>query len=178
MHRMSTWTIVEWDRITEWNHTWALALVFGIVSVPWTYGFVAGHRLPLWPSFIASASFFATDGNLDGLVKSYSSNLAGICYAALTLGIVTGAGSTDVLLLSLVVGSFMFLASLHEFFPLFSFTPGGFIGYATLFGVNAANATAFGVSGIPGHILAAAVAMVIGALIGFLADQVSTMLAG
>jgi len=35
--------------------------------------------------------------------------------------------------LSVVVGAFMFLASLHEFVPLLSFTPGAFFGYATMF---------------------------------------------
>ncbi len=24
----------------EWNETWALAVVFGLASVPWTYAFV------------------------------------------------------------------------------------------------------------------------------------------
>ena len=42
----------------------------------------------------------------------------------------------------------MFLASLHGFVRLLSFTPGGFFGYATMFSVNA-GATAFGVTGLP-----------------------------
>jgi hypothetical protein len=79
--------------------------------------------------------------------------------------------------LSLTVGAFMFLASLHEFVPLLSFTPGGFFGYATMFSVHAAGATAFGVSGLAGETLAALASMLIGAAIGLgterLADATS-----
>ena len=44
-------------RISGWDQTWALALVFGLVSVPWTYAFVV-TGVPLWPSFI-----YSTDGH-------------------------------------------------------------------------------------------------------------------
>jgi len=58
---------VRWERVREWNDTWALAVVFGLASVPWTYAFVAGLRIPLWPSFIASATFYAAGDGIDGL---------------------------------------------------------------------------------------------------------------
>jgi hypothetical protein len=35
------------EGVTEWNDTWALAVVFGAASVPWTYAFVAGLQIPL-----------------------------------------------------------------------------------------------------------------------------------
>ena len=82
-----------------------------------------------------------------------------------------------VVALSVVVGVFMFLASLHEFVPLLSFTPGGFFGYATLFSVHAADATAFGITGLPGESLAAVVAVFIGAVIGLTTDEVSSLFA-
>ena len=47
----------------------------------------------------------------------------------------------------------MFIASLHEFVPLLSFTPGGFFGSATMFSVAAADATVFGIAGLPGETL-------------------------
>jgi hypothetical protein len=128
--------LVAWERVTEWNRTWALAVVFGLASVPWTHAFVAGLHIPLWPSFIASATFYAAGTGLDALVRGYASNAAGVVYAALTLA---------------VVGAFMFLASLHGFVSLLSFTPGGFFGYATMFSVYAAEATAFGIDGLPGE---------------------------
>lgn len=152
----------------------ALAVVFGAASVPWTYAFVAGLHIPLWPSFIASASFYAAGGGLDGLIRGYASNLAGILYAAATLVIVAALGGGP-LALSLVVGAFMLLASLHAVVPLLSFTPGGFFGYATMFGVDAAGATAFGVTGLPGETLAAVAAMLLGACIGLLTERVADL---
>lgn len=168
---------IVWDRITDWNETWALAVVFGLASVPWTYVFVAGLHVPLWPSFIASATFYAAGGDLRGLVRGYSSNVVGIVYAVLTLAVVDTYLGGGVVALSIVVGSFMFLASLHEFVPLLSFTPGGFFGYATMFSVHAANATAFGVAGLPGETVAAVLSMLLGAAIGFTTDAVSSTLA-
>jgi hypothetical protein len=53
------------------------------------------------------------------------------------------------------------------------FTPGGFFGYATMFGVHAAGATTFGVMGLFGETLAAMAAMFIGAAIGLLTERVS-----
>ena len=165
---------VPTDRLSEWNDVWALAVVFGLASVPWTYAFVGPLDVPLWPAFIASATFFAAGGGLQGLANGYASNLAGIVYAALTLAIVDGLLGGGLLALSVVVGAFMLLASLHEAVPVLSFTPGGFFGYATMFGVNAAEATAFGVAGLAGQTLAAVVSMLLGALIGFGADRAST----
>ncbi|WP_340098895.1 DUF1097 domain-containing protein [Salinibaculum salinum] len=162
---------------TEWNSVWALAVVFGLASVPWTYAFVAGLQIPLWPSFIASATFYATDDDgLVGLKRGYASNLAGIVYAAATLAIVEGVLGGGVVALSVVVGAFMFLASLHEFVPLLSFTPGGFFGYATMFSVNAAGETAVGVTGLPGETLAAVLSMLLGACIGLGTKQLSECL--
>lgn len=170
--------VVRWERVTEWNQTWSLAVVFGLASVPWTYGFVAGLDIPLWPSFIASATFYAAGDDVEALIRGYASNLAGIVYAAATLTIVAGMAENGVILLSLLVGVFMFLASLHEFVPLLSFTPGGFFGFATMFSVHAADATAFGVAGLSGETLAAVVSMLVGAVIGLATDELSSVFAG
>ena len=239
------------DRPSEWNETWALALAFGLASVPWTYAFVAGLHLPLWPSFVASASFFAAGGGLDGLVRGYFGNLAGIGYAVATI-LVTGAvgggpvalsfvvgafmllaslhafvaglhlplwpsfvasasffaagGGLDGLVrgyfgnlagigyavatilvtgavgggpvtLSFVVGAFMLLAGLHAFVPRLDFTPGAFFGYATMFGVHAAGAGAFGLTGLAGEGTAAVVAMLLGACIGLAVERTAGELA-
>lgn len=155
------------------GETWSLPAVFGLVSVPWTYAFVAVIGIPLWPSFIASGTYYAAGDGVNGFVRAYASNLAGIVYAAATLAVVNGA-SGGAIALSLVVGVFMFLASLHGFVPLLSFTPGGFFGYATMFSVHAADATALGVAGLPGETLAAVVSMLIGAAIGLATDGIAS----
>ncbi len=163
-------------RLGSWNDTWTLAVVFGVASIPWTYGFVAGLHIPLWPSFIASGTFYAAGSGLDALTRGYASNLAGILYAAATLAIVNSYFGGGAIALSIVVGVFMFLASLHEFVPILSFTPGGFFGYATMFSIYAADATAFGITGLPGETLAAIVSMLIGAVIGLTTDEVSSFI--
>ena len=164
------------DRPSEWNETWALALAFGLASVPWTYAFVAGRHLPLWPAFVASASFFAAGGGLDGLVRGYAANLAGIGYAWTTILVVGAVGGGPVVL-SFVVGAFMLLASLHAFVPRLDFTPGAFFGYATMFGVHAAGAGAWGPTGLAGEGTAAVVAMLIGACIGIAVERIAGELA-
>jgi hypothetical protein len=65
----------------------------------------------LWPSFIASGTFYAAGTGLDGLARGYASNLAGIVYAAATLAIVNTYFGGGVVALSIVVGVFMFLSS-------------------------------------------------------------------
>lgn len=167
---------VEWQRLRTWGEPWALAVVFGVASVPWTYGFVAGLDLPLWPAFIASATYFAAGHGPRALVRGYASNFIGAGYGAVTLALVDGYLGGGVLALSLVVGSFMLLASLHAAVPLLSFTPGGFLGYATLFGVHAADVSIYGIGDIRGAFVGTAVAMLIGAVIGLLADVISSVI--
>ncbi|PSQ00288.1 DUF1097 domain-containing protein [Halobacteriales archaeon QS_5_70_17] len=160
------------------NETLALAVVFGLASVPWTYAFVAELHVPLWPSFIASATFYAAGGGLGGLKRGYASNAAGVAYAAATLWIVDSLLGGGVVALSAVVGAFMFLASLHDYVPLLSFTPGGFFGYATMFSVHAAGATALGLGGLPGETVAALLSMLLGAAIGLATEAASARLGG
>lgn len=167
----------EIDRLAEWEETWALAIVFGLISIPWTYGFEVGLDLPLWPAFIASATYYAAGGGIDGLTRGYASNVAGIAYGTASLALVDAVFGGGVAALSLLVGAFMFLASLHAFVPLLSFTPGGFFGYATLFSVHAAGSTVLGIGGLTGETLAAVVAMGIGATIGWASDVASRRLA-
>lgn len=164
------------EQITQWNETWSLAVVFGLASVPWTYAFVAGFHFPLWPSFIASATVYAAGAGLDGFIRGYASNVAGIIYATATLAIVNSYLGGGVIALSIVVGIFMFLANLHEFVLPLSFTPGGFFGYAAMFGVHASDATVFGVGGLPGETLVTVLSMFIGAAIGLVIDETSSTL--
>ncbi|MFB6361789.1 MAG: DUF1097 domain-containing protein [Halobacteriales archaeon] len=158
------------------SETLSLAVVFGLVSVPWTYAFVAELSLPLWPSFIAAATFYAAGGGLEGWRTGLAGNLAGIFYAAVTIGLVEGTLSGGVLALSLVVGGFMFLASLHPFVPPLAFAPAAFFGFATLFGVHAGGEVAV-LAGLSGEVLAAAFAMVIGSAIGYGTENLSNRMA-
>jgi hypothetical protein len=154
-----------------------LAVVFGVASIPWTYGFVAGLEIPLWPSFVASATYYAAGEGTRAFLEGYANNLAGICYGAATLAVVDGYLGGGPTALAVVVGLFMFLASVHGAVPLLSFTPGGFLGYATMFSVHAAGATALGVPGLAGETLATVLSMFVGAAIGIGTDELASSLA-
>jgi hypothetical protein len=119
--------VVEWDRLRTWNRDLALAVVFGLASAPWTYGFVAALDMPLWPAFVGSATVFAVGDHPRSFRRALSSNLVGVAYAASTLAVVAAVGG-GVPVLSLTVGVFMFVASLHAFVPAVSYTPGLFSG--------------------------------------------------
>lgn len=160
-----------------WTETRALAVVFGVVSVPWTYAFVAVIHLPLWPSFVAAATGFAAGGGRRGFTLGLAGNLAGVVYAMATLALVHGYLGGGPVALALLVGAFMFLASLHPSIQPVSFAPAAFFGYAALFGVHAAGATALDVGGLPGEALATAIPMAVGSAIGFAADGMSRALA-
>ncbi len=159
-------------RVPERTETLSLAIVFGLASVPWTYGFVAGLA-----GRRSSLTFYAAGGGLEGLRRGYFGNLVGVFYAAATIGFVGGTLGGGALALSLVVGAFMFLASLHEFVDPLSFAPAGFFGYATLFGLHDAGAEVL-LTGLGGEVVAAAVAMLVGAAIGFGTELASDRLAG
>lgn len=151
-----------------------LAVVFGVASIPWTYGFVAGLDIPLWPSFVASATYYAAGEGTRAFLEAYASNFAGIVYGAATLAVVDWYLGGGPVALALVVGAFMFLASVHGAVPPLSFTPGGFLGYATMFSVHAAGATALGVPGLAGETLATVLSMFVGAAIGIGTDGLAT----
>jgi hypothetical protein len=164
--------------LTTWNEDWALAVLFGVVSVPWVLGFAAVDGLPLWPSFLASGTVFAAGAAADpragdtptGLagrppVQALASNLVGIGYAAASLAIAEWFGGNGVVL-ALAVGGFMLLVGLHAFVPLLAFRPGAVVGFAALFSVAAGGAALFGLSGFAGAAVATAVSMVVGWGIG------------
>lgn len=150
------------------ERVYAMATAFGLLSVPWTLGFEQVAGLPLWPSFIASASVFAAGGGPRGLAGSLANNALGALYAAATLMLVAALGA-GALGLSLAVGAGMFLASLHALVGPLSFTPAVFLGYAALFGVDAGGYQ-LGLAGVGGELVATLAAMAIGAGLALVAE--------
>lgn len=153
--------------------TYAMAIAFGLLSVPWTFGFAQVAGLPLWPSFVASASVFAAGGGPRGFGRSLANNALGAGYAAATLLLVAAIGAGP-LGMSLAVGVGMLLASLHALVPMLSFTPAVFLGYAALFGVHAGGFS-LALTGVAGELVATVVAMAIGAGLGLLAERLAEL---
>ncbi len=144
-----------------------LAGLFGLVSIPWTYGFETPLNLPLWPAFIASATYFAVGARRQRFLVTCASTMVGAVYGAATLWIAHDLLAGGLFTLSLTVGLAMALASLHAYLPVLSFVPGAFFGYATLFSVHAAGATFPGLAGLQAETVATLAAMLIGVLIAW-----------
>lgn len=149
----------------------ALAVVFGVVSIPWTYGFLR-WEIPLWPSFIGSATYYASTRGASGLGRTVLAASLGIAYAATTLAV---AGDAAILVLSVAVGVGMLVASLHPLVSVLAHGPAAFMGYAALFSVDAASATVFGLTGLGGVTAATTVSFVVGSVIGLFTEYVAGM---
>ena len=70
--------------------------MFGLASVRRTHGFVAGLDVPLWPSFVASATVYAVDPA--GASAFGVGGLAGATLAAavgMAIGALIGVGTAE-----------------------------------------------------------------------------------
>ncbi|MBS1691552.1 MAG: DUF1097 domain-containing protein [Actinobacteria bacterium] len=93
--------------------------------------------VPIWVVFIAWACFFAAGGGGQGARSTLVMGAAGIISATLTL--IAGAalgGSVWAVAACCIVGAGALVAIGH--FPLLSFTPAGFLGFASTAGTIAA----------------------------------------
>ena len=63
----------------------ALALSIGILIAGWTYVALGPGALPVWAGIVAWGCFFAAGGKTEGLMKTIASNLSGVLWAFLAL---------------------------------------------------------------------------------------------
>jgi hypothetical protein len=142
----------------------ALALSIGILIAGWTYVALGPGALPVWAGIVAWGCFFAAGGKTDGLIKTIVANLSGVLWAFLALTAWNQFGG-GVPVLSLLVGLAAVCMVLQAKIPTLGFIPGAFLGAATAVSV---------VVGANGSWAKTCVALVIGAVLGY----VSEMLAG
>lgn len=142
----------------------ALALSIGILIAGWTYVALGPGALPVWAGIVAWGCFFAAGGKTDGLIKTIVANLSGVLWAFLALTAWNQLGG-GVPVLSLLVGLAAVCMVLQAKIPTLGFIPGAFLGAATAVSV---------VVGANGSWAKTCVALVIGAVLGY----VSEMLAG
>ncbi|MFG1318059.1 DUF1097 domain-containing protein [Xanthobacter autotrophicus] len=155
----------------------AAMVSLGVLGAVDTYLTATILPVPVWVTFIAWASFFSCGGGQNGLVKSVASNWTGILIASLTLLIVE-AGPAHPAFAAVLVGlgtSAMILASAIR---LFDFPPAIVFGFASLVGTGAATGTSItGTTGLAHPTLVAMVAMLVGALFGFVSERGTQLLA-
>jgi hypothetical protein len=143
----------------------ALALSIGVLIAVWTYIAVGPAALPVWAGIVAWGCFFAAGGKTEGLTKTIASNLSGVFWAFVALKVFTLYGSSNNLVLAVLVGVIALAMVLQSRIGLLSFIPGAFIGAATTVGVVvAAN----------GDYTKTIIALVAGAIFGYVSELVAT----
>ena len=141
----------------------ALGLAIGVLIAGWTYVAIGVAALPVWAGIVAWGCFFAAGGKTEGLLKTIASTLSGVFWAALALYVWNTAGQ-GVPLLSLLVGVAAFAMVMQAKVPALSFIPGAFLGAATAVSV---------VVGANGTYLNTNIALVAGALLGYLSEMLA-----
>lgn len=141
----------------------ALGLAIGILIAGWTYVAVGVAALPVWVGIIAWGCFFAAGGKTEGLMKTIATNLSGVLWAFLALYVWNMAGQ-GVPVLSLLVGIAAFIMVLQAKIPTLAFIPGAFLGAA---------ATVSVVVGASGTYLNTIIALVAGAVLGYLSEMLA-----
>ena len=146
----------------------ALGLSIGVLLVVWTYVALGVAALPVWVGIIAWAAFFAAGGKTEGLTKTLVATLSGVFWAFVALWAHGRFGGDNVLILSLLVGVVGFAMVVQAKVPALSFIPGAFLGAAAAVSV---------VVGAQGTWLKTIIALVAGALLGFVSEALAGMLA-
>jgi hypothetical protein len=146
----------------------ALALSIGILIAGWTYIALGPGALPVWAGIVAWGCFFAAGGKTEGLMKTVASNLSGVLWAFLALTAWNSFGG-GVPVLSILVGVAAFAMVLQAKIPTLAFIPGAFLGAATAVSV---------VVGANGSWTRTIIALVIGAVLGYVSEMVAGALTG
>jgi hypothetical protein len=145
----------------------ALALSIGVLIAGWTYVALGPAALPVWAGIVAWGTFFAAGGKTTGLTKTIASNLSGVFWAFVSLKLSSTLGGT-LPVLSALVGVVAFAMVLQSKVAVLSFIPGAFLGAATAVSV---------VVGTSGTYTKTIVALVAGAVLGFLSELIAGKIA-
>jgi hypothetical protein len=144
----------------------ALGISIGVLIAGWTYVALGPGALPVWAGIVAWGCFFAAGGKTTGLTKTIASNLSGVLWAFLALQAATRLGGGTAVL-SACVGVAALIMVLQAKLPALSFIPGAFLGAATAVSV---------VVGANGTWTKTIIALVAGAVLGYVSEMVAGML--
>ena len=145
----------------------ALGLSIGVLIAGWTYVALGPAALPVWAGIVAWGTFFAAGGKTAGLQKTIASNLSGVLWAFVALALSARLGG-GLPVLSALVGVIAFAMVLQSKLPPLAFIPGAFLGAATAVSV---------VVGASGTYLNTVIALVAGAVLGFLSEMLAGKMA-
>jgi hypothetical protein len=138
----------------------ALGISIGVLAGIW--GEASGPLgLITWVAFVAWASFYAAGGKAKGLLKAVASNLSGVVWGVVIVFLSGLFGIPFSLGIALVIGAFMMCVQAH--WSVLSFIPGAFAGCAVYFGTGT-------------DWKGAAIALVIGAVLGYVSEIIGVAL--
>jgi uncharacterized protein DUF1097 len=147
----------------------ALGISIGVLIAGWTYVALGPGALPVWAGIVAWGCFFAAGGKMTGLTKTIASNLSGVLWAFLALQAATRFGGGSTVAISVAVGVIALIMVLQSKISALSFIPGAFLGAATAVSV---------VVGANGTWTKTIIALVVGAVLGYLSEMLAGMMAG
>jgi len=146
----------------------ALAVSIGVLIALWVkFGGMIGVAIAVPAGIVAWACFYAAGGKTQGLQKAIASNVSGVIWVLLANLVISGAGLQSVAWI--VIGIVAFLIVMQSKVPALSFIPGGFCGAA----VTAASGAGTDIKAN----LMVAVALIVGAALGYLSEMVGGMIA-
>lgn len=154
----------------------ASALVIGVLAVLSCLLTAYVIAVPVWVVFVGWAAFFAAGGGASGLAKSLLMLLVGVIVAVLVLIVVQPfGGSAWSVAVAVGVGAAILVAL--SAVKVFAFTPAGFLGFASTFGVLAAgHGGAFDPVSFTHPIVQVVIALILGVLFGLASGVLSTAL--
>ncbi len=145
----------------------ALGLSIGVLIAGWTYVALGPGALPVWAGIVAWGCFFAAGGKTTGLAKTLASNLSGVLWAFLALQAATRFGGGSTVAVPVAVGVAALIMVLQAKISALSFIPGSFLGAATAVSV---------VVGANGTWTKTIIALVAGAVLGYVSEMVAGMM--
>ncbi len=150
------------------NASTARALLVGLLVAVWVWvSQVARLNLSPWAPLVALGCYFAAGGGVSGLQKAMFGTVSGVVWVLVTEAVLVAIGGTRIVA-ALIWGAMACAIMFQARVPFLSFTAGAFAGAGVALGlrVNTVN------EGIR-----AAVALALGAVLGFLAERVAGAIA-
>jgi len=151
------------------NASTARALFVGLLVALWVWLRGMAHlNLSVWAPLAALGCYFAAGGGVPGLQKTLFGTISGVVWVLAADAVRVAIGGTSIVA-ALIVGLMVVGIMLQAGVPFLSFTAGALVGagVASGLGVNTVN-----------EAIRAAIALAIGAVLGFAADRLAGAVAG
>jgi len=146
------------------NASTARALFVGLLVAVWVWASgMARLRVDIWPGIVALGCYFAAGGGISGLQKTIIGTLSGVVWVLLADAVRVAIGGTSIVT-ALVYGAMAVGIILVQRVPFLSFVGGAFAGAGVAWGLRV-NTIEEGIR--------AAIALAIGAVLGFAAERLA-----